>query len=319
MSIDVIAAECPGPPTVLRPSTAALPHPGPSQVRVRVLTAGVTFADVLTRQGSPLVPAAEFPTILGNSVGGIVEAVGDNVSSRLLGAVVATSTGGSGGYASHTLASAADVHRVPPYLPIEDATALLADGRTALGMHRAAHVGKGETVVVTAAAGGVGGLLIQLAKLSGANVAALAGSQRKLVHARTLGADIAHDYRQAGWEHHLAKEIGQVDVLFDGVGGRVSDRLLALMSDGARLISYGAAGGQRRLVNPDLLPQRGITFVDLSALRGVDHFQLIEQAFALHERGLRVPIGQHFPLTKAAEAHALMESRGTIGKTILHP
>lgn len=183
--------------------------PETGQVRVAVEIAAITFIDTMIRRGSPIAPPATFPIVLGNGVGGTVDRLGPGVAPRWLGARVVTTTGGRSGYASLAVAAVEDLHHVPESLSLPHATALLADGRTAVGLHRAAEPKPAEAVVVTAAAGGVGSLLVQLAKNSGARVIAVAGSPAKLEHAIALGADATVNYRDDDWPakvHALATD-----------------------------------------------------------------------------------------------------------------
>jgi NADPH2:quinone reductase len=312
-----ILAEHPGPPQVLSVVQRPDPEPGPGQVLVDVAVAAITFVDTRMRAGTfPGLPASEFPVVLGNGVGGTVAARGEGVDRAWLGAEVATSTGGRGGYASRALAAAGDLHRVPADLALPDAVALLADGRTALALIQAAGIGPGQTVAVTAAGGGVGGLLVQLARAAGADVVALAGGEHKLAHARSLGASVAIDYRAHGWEDRLGEAApAGLDAAFDGVGGDVGPALVARVRPGGRYLPHGAASGRWAAVEA-----RGITVIPLSAVGGGpgETYRLVEQAFALAAAGeLRPTIGQTYPLAEAAAAHAAIEARATLGKTLL--
>src|SRR5262245_6481581 len=313
----VILAERPGPPQVLSEVELPDPEPGPGQVVVDVAVAAITFVDTQMRAGTfPGLPASAFPLVLGNGVGGTVAARGDGVDAAWLGAEVVTSTGGRGGYASRALAAADDLHRVPAGLALPDAVALLADGRTALALMQAAEVGPGQTVAVTAAGGGVGGLLVQLARRAGAGVVALAGGERKLGHARALGASATVDYRAPGWEDRLGEAApAGLDAAFDGVGGDVGPVLAAQVHPGGRYLPHGAASGRWAAVEA-----RDITVIPLSAVVGspADMYRLVEQAFALAAAGeLRPTVGQTYPLADAAAAHAAIEARATLGKTLL--
>ncbi len=312
-----ILAEHPGPPQVLSAVDRPDPEPGPGQVLVDVAVAAITFVDTQMRAGTfPGLPASAFPVVLGNGVGGTVAALGEGVDGAWRGAEVVTSTGGRGGYASRALAAAEDLHRVPPGLALRDAVALLADGRTALALVEAADVGPGQTVAVTAAGGGVGGLLVQLALRAGAEVVALAGDERKRAHARALGAPATVDYRAQGWPDRLDEAApGGLDVAFDGVGGDVSPVLVARVRPGGRYLPHGAASGRWTAVDGE-----GITVIPLSAVGGgpADMYRRVEEAFALAAAGkLRPTIGQTYPLDGAAEAHAAIEARATLGKTLL--
>jgi NADPH:quinone reductase len=318
----VIASQ-PGNPNVLHPVTLPDPEPDPGQVRVAVEVAAITFIDTLIRAGSPVAPPATFPVVLGNGVGGVIDLVGPDVDPAWVGARVVTTTGGTGGYASFALARAGDLHRVPEPLGLPEAAALLADGRTAVGLHRAADIAPGETVVITAAGGGVGSILVQLAKASGALVSALAGSADKLDKARSLGADTTVNYRDHDWATHLRKAAPDgVDVVFDGIGADTTAALFALVRPGGRYVQHGAAGGSWGTIDPTTAADKSITVIPLSAIGASpdDLFSLTERALELAAQGTIQPtIGQTFPLDAAAAAHAAIESRTTIGKTLLLP
>ena len=240
-----------------------------------------------------------------------------------IGASVVTTTGGTGGYASLALARTADLHRVPDRLGLPEAAALLADGRTAVGVHRAVGIQPGETVVITAAAGGVGSILVQLAKASGAQVIALAGSAAKLDHARSLGADTTVSYRDHDWGNRLRTVAPDgVDVVFDGIGADTTTVLFGLVRPGTRYVQHGAAGGSWGTIDPTTAADKAITVIPLSAIGATpdDLFSLTEHALNVAAKGtIRPIIGQTFPLDDAAAAHAAIESRTTIGKTLLLP
>ena len=316
-----VIADQPGSPDVLRAVTLPDPEPGPGQVRVATQVAAITFIDTLIRAGSPVAPPATFPVVLGNGVGGLIDRVGPDVDPAWIGARVVTTTGGTGGYASLALARTADLHRVPEPLDLPEATALLADGRTAVGLRHAAGIQPGETVVVTAAAGGVGSILVQLAKASDAHVIALAGSTEKLDHARTLGADTAVNYRDQGWTTRLrAAAPDGVDVVFDGIGADTTTALFALVRPGGRYVQHGAAGGSWGTIAPVTAADKDITVIPLSAIGANpgDLFSFTDRALELAAEGsIRPTIGQTFCLDDAAAAHAAIGSRTAIGKTLL--
>jgi NADPH2:quinone reductase len=205
---------------------------------------------------------------------------------------------------------------VPQQLAPGEAVALLADGRTALGLVRAAELKPGDRVLVTAAGGGVGTLLVQLAKAAGAHVVAAAGGKRKLDLAADLGADVTIDYTTSGW----AGDLGGLDVGFDGVGGQVGADLLGAMDPGGRILIYGGAGGS--MTSGEAVTARGLTPIPgYAVVRGPDDVRaLAKQALALAAAGSWRPvIGQRVPLARAADAHRAIEGRQTLGKTILIP
>ena len=175
-----------GGPEVLVAGEAPDPVAGPGQVLIEVELANITFVETQLRAGSAPF-ALELPAIPGNGVGGTVAAIGPGVDQELAGRRVVSSMGGSGGYAERAVVDAAGVIAVPDGLGLDVALALLADGRTAVSLVRAAAPQVGERVLVEAAAGGVGSLLVQLSAAQGAEVVAAAGGARKLELARELG------------------------------------------------------------------------------------------------------------------------------------
>ena len=306
-----------GEPEVLTIGEAPDPVAGPGQVVVDVEFANITFVETQFRASGTGPFAATLPMVPGNGVGGVVAAVGADVPTDLLGARVVTSTGGSGGYAERVAVDATALFRVPEALPLDVAVALLADGRTATMMTRAADVRPGDRVLVEAAAGGVGSLIVQLAKAAGARVVAAAGGARKLAAATDLGADVAVDYTDAGWQKRVRDAVGAVDVVFDGVGGDIGRAAFDLLDRGGRMVSFGLASGTWTTVSDDEAADRGVTLVRPSATPA-DLRAYTESALAEAAAGrLRPVIGQRFPLADAAGAHAAIQSRATIGKTLL--
>lgn len=301
-----------GPPDNLIAEDVADPQPAAGQVLVDVHAASITFVETQIRAGRPphAHMAPPLPAILGNGVGGVIAATGEGVEPGLRGRRVVTTTGATGGYAERVAVDASLPLALPDGLALPDAVALLADGRTALSLVESAAPRPGETVLVEAAAGGVGGLLVQLARHRGARVVAAARGERKLAHAQALGADVALDYTLPGW----AAGAGDVDVVFDGVGGEVAAQAFARLRPGGRFVAFGMASGafvgaQER--------------TDVTLVRGVPltperSRALSAEALAQATAGrLVATIGQTFALVDAAGAHAAIESRATIGKTLL--
>lgn len=307
-----------GPPSVLMPAEFPDPVPDPGQVVVEAAFANITFVETQIRAGHPPNPAMTpaLPAVLGNGVGGVVSAVGKGADPALAGTRVVTSTGGSGGYAQRCAVPAEGLISIPDPLPTDEAVALLADGRTALALTDAAAPGPGETVLVEAAAGGVGSLLVQLAKRSGARVVALAGGPRKLAAARELGADLAVNYRESGWAEVVRREAGPVDVVYDGVGGDAGRDAFTLLRPSGRYVGFGMASGSFAAVSAT--DGHGIVRLSFGPLSPGQSTQLTRRALGLAASGTLHPvIGQRFPLDQAAAAHAAIEARATIGKTLL--
>jgi NADPH2:quinone reductase len=164
----------------------------------------------------------------------------------------------------------------------------------------------------------VGTLLVQFARNAGARVVALAGGERKLAVARDLGADLVVDYRDAGWPSRVREAVGNVDVVFDGVGGGIGLAAFGLLGDGGRFCPFGMASGGFTPVGPDLARERGVVVLrngppDAERVRALSKAALDEAAAGR----IRPVIGQEFWLSQAAAAHEAIETRATIGKTLL--
>ncbi|HLV57200.1 MAG TPA: zinc-binding dehydrogenase, partial [Actinotalea caeni] len=175
---------------------------------------------------------------------------------------------------------------------------------------------------VTAAAGGVGGLLAQLLVATGARVVGLAGDARKREHARSLGADVVVDYRAPGWVEQVRRAAPEgVDVVFDGVSGDLPDLLLPAVRSGGRYVQHGAAAGRWTRIEADRAAAAGVTVVPLAAIGTPEELhRATDEALRLAAEGrLRVTVGQVFPLAEATAAHAALGSREALGKTLLRP
>jgi NADPH2:quinone reductase len=322
-----------GPPEVLVASEVPDPAPGEGQALIDVELANITFVETQVRAGRAPNPAMvwDLPVIPGNGVGGVVAAVGAGVDPALVGTRVVSSTDWSGAYAERVAVDAAQLVAVPDGLGMREAVALLADGRTATLLVRSVGIRKGETVLVEAAGGGVGSLLVQLARNAGARVVAAAGDDRKLELARELGAHIAINYRHPEWADRVKAELGEpagtdgemdaiggVDLAFDGVGGAIGRASFDLVRDGGRFFPFGMASGAFVEIPEDEAARRQVTVVRIARPTPEEAVQLTRTALTEAAAWrLRPVIGQTFPLEDAARAHAAIESRATTGKTLL--
>jgi NADPH2:quinone reductase len=310
-----------GPPDVLVATEVAEPTAGAGQVLIDVEFANVTFVETQLRAGHAPNPAMApaLPVIPGNGVGGIVAALGAGTDQSLLGARVVTSTGGAGGYAARVAVDADGLFRVPDGLGLAEAVALLADGRTAALLVEAARIADGEMVLVEAAGGGVGTLLVQLVGRRGARVVAAAGGARKLALARDLGADATVDYRDPAWPEQVRTELADgVDAVFDGVGGAIGRAAFDLVRDGGRFVPFGMASGEFAQPSDDEASRRHVRIVRMGPPTPADLARVTRGVLDDAAAGrLRPVIGQRFPLDDAAAAHAAIEGRRTIGKTLL--
>lgn len=313
-----------GAPEVLALREVPNPTLGPDDVLVEVEFVSVTFVETQIRRGEAPHPSMlpTLPAIPGNGVGGAIVTVGRSIDRGLVGARVVSSTGGAGGYAELASVPAAGVIPVPDGLAMSDAVALLADGRTAVRLLDQVGIRPGERVLVEAAAGGVGSLLVQLAKRAGATVIAAAGGARKLELACALGADVAVDYRRPSWTSEVGAAISPagVDVVFDGVGGTIAGEAFELLARGGRLSTFGMASGSFAAISERELTDRDVTRVPRAVAEADELARLSARALSLAAAGqLRPVVGQQVPLGNAAEAHHAIEARTTIGKTLLTP
>jgi NADPH:quinone reductase len=313
-----------GPPEVLEPAEVAEVAAGPDEVVIDVEFANITFVETQIRAGRPPHPSMRpaLPAILGNGVGGTVaDPAGGPAGSpggAGAGRQVVASLNGTGGYAERAVSPASRLIDVPDGLALRDAVALLADGRTALALARQADLRADETVLVEAAGGGVGTLLVQIARQAGARVVALAGQPGKLALARDLGADLTVDYRHDGWEKQVRDVAGQVDVVFDGVGGDIGLAAFGLLGAGGRFCPFGMASGSFAPVTPELARDREVIVRAGAGGSPEELAALARTALAEAAAGrLRPVIGQEFALAEAARAHAAIEARATVGKTLL--
>ncbi|WP_405161952.1 zinc-binding dehydrogenase [Nocardia sp. NBC_01499] len=320
-----------GGPEVLTVREVPEPVAGPGEVVVDVAAADVMFLDTRLRSGW----GGEFftlttPYVPGGAVAGVVSAVGAGVDSSLLGTRVTTTTAASrigggqpiGGYAEKALAKAESLTAVPDGLSLPQAVALAHDGKMALAVFDRAAIRPGEWVLITAAGGGLGTLLIQLAHAAGAHVIAAARGRAKLELAERLGADAVVDYSEAGWaaEARAATGGAGANVVLDGAGGALGAAALEAAADNARFLGYGAAAGEFAVIDAEVTAARGITVYALFDITdaSTDWSGLAERSLAEAVAGrLEVVIGQTFPLDDAESAHAAIESRTAVGRTLL--
>ena len=316
----------PGGPEVLRLDEVEAPKPGPAEILIAVEVAGVNYADIGTRMGLSFGPhQAKFPTTPGFEVAGTVAALGEGVEGPPEGTRVVAVLG-SGGYAERAVAPADMVVEVPDGVSLEDATAaLLVQGITAYGvLHDAANFRPGESVLVQAAAGGVGSLAVRLAKLAGAGtVIGTAGSAEKRELVESLGADRAVDYGREGWTDDVleATDGRGVDIVLESVGGDAAAQAFGSLAPLGRMVTFGAASG-RPAPPPDPMQMnvKGLTLTGFGGpwLRpGRAQAAREEISRYLKSGDLRPVLGGSFPLAEAAEAHRAVEGRRTTGKVVL--
>ncbi|MFF4689602.1 zinc-binding dehydrogenase [Streptomyces sp. NPDC001307] len=314
-----------GPAENLRYEQAPDPVPGPGRLRIAVAAAGVHLLDAALRAGhrGPLPERPTLPTVPGREVAGVVDALGDGVDGLWLGKRVVAHLGfAPGGYAELAVTDVDRVHEIPRNLDFAAAVAMIGTGRTALGIVQFAEPGPDDVVVVPAAAGGIGTLLVQYAKNAGATVIGLAGGPEKTARVRANGADLAVDYTDTAWPAKVRADLGtrQASIVYDGVGGEAARQAVALLGPGGRHLVFGwsaegigegkghlVEGVSQSVLGPEMLRRAG----------GLHALELRALAEAAHGR-LR-PAVTRFPLADAPAAHRALENRGTIGKVVLEP
>ncbi len=315
-----------GGPEVLVPAEVPDPVAGPGQAVIEVVAADVLHLDAMIRYGLatdyfPLRP----PYVPGNGVAGTVITAGENVDAGWAGRRVIAHTGGndgSGGYAERAVVSAGDLIPVPDDLGLAEAAALLNDGATAFGLLESFPIRAGEWVLVVGASGGLGAVLVQLARAAGARVIGAARGQRKLELAREVGAGAVVDDSEPDWTKQVLEVTGGdgADLVFDNVGGSIGRVAFGVTAPGGRFSAHGAPTGGFADIDPDEADRLGVI------VRGIEQVQFAPadwgrcagQALSAAAGGrIRPIIGQTFPLERAADAHRAIEARDVIGKTLL--
>jgi NADPH:quinone reductase len=306
-----------GGPEVLELVDLPAPEPGPGEVLIRVSRAGINFADTHQRRNEYLA-AAELPLVPGTEVAGVRDDTGERV-------VAVT---GTGGYAELAIAPEALAVPIPDGVDDGVALALVVQGLTAWHLYRtSARVAEAESVVVHAAAGGVGSLAVQLGRPMGAgHVIATASTEEKRALALELGADAAVDGAPEGLADRLVEaNLGKrVDVVFEMAGGEVFEQSLHALAPFGRLVAYGAASGERNEVATGRLMRRSAAVVGFWLVHCMSRPEMLREPLAdLFERAargaLRPIVGGTYPLSEAARAHEDMQARRTTGKLLLDP
>ncbi len=312
-----------GGPEVLEVVDLPLPSPGPGQILVRHQAVGLNYIDTYHRSG--LYPV-KTPLVIGLEAAGVVEAVGEGATRFETGDRVAYN-GTMGAYAEAALVPADRAVRVPDSIGLDVAAAALLKGMTAeFLVRRCFHVKQGDWVLVHAAAGGVGQILLQWCKALGATVVATVGSEAKAAIARGLGADHVIDYSHEDVASRVAElTAGRgVAVVYDGVGKDTWEASLASLARRGMLVTFGNASGPAPAFAPLALAPKS-AFVTRPKLFDyiVTTQELDESAealFAVIGSGeVKIDIGQTFPLAQARAAHEALESRKTVGATLLIP
>lgn len=320
-----------------RLSDHEIPEPGPGELRIRVQYSGLNFADVVARRG--LYPdAPKNPAVLGYDVAGEIDKCGEGVDRFALGdKVFALSR--FGGYAEYVITKQEAVARAPVSIPASACTALATQACTALFCAEyKTNLRPGDKVLIHAGAGGVGSMLVQLAKNKSCIVAATA-STGKQEYIKSLGVDLAIDYTRDDFASSIKNAFTEeyIDHAFDSIGGKVFRKSLKILGPCGTIVSYGAASqisGNNKLkaigaalgfglYSPIQFLMKSQTLVAVNMLRVADHKadlfkEIMDKVSDYAERGILKPhVHEVYPVSQIAKAHQDLESRKTTGKLVL--
>ena len=317
-----------GGPEKLTLHDVSIPFAGDGQIVIKVEASGVNFSDSMQRRNQYVFPVS-LPYLPGFEVAGIVTEIGKGVENISVGDRVVAMLPNGGGYAEYAVTASYLAAVIPPTISAQESLALQVQGLTAyLLLKDGAKLQAGQTVLIHAAAGGVGTLLVQIAKQMGAGkIIATASNVEKLAVAKSLGADELINYTESDWAQKVKDVTGGkgVDLVLDGTGGEVFRNSLSCLAPFGKLISYGNPGGGSTsieafglLVNNNQIVQ-GFGLASYFAKPDLmqEAYQYLFSQVATGK--LKVHVGQTFPLKDAAEAHKQMENRQTTGKTVLIP
>lgn len=315
-----------GGPEVLAVKQVERPQPKEQEVIVEVKAIGVNYADTARREGKYVVPT-NLPYIPGSEVAGVVAETGSAVTSVQKGDHVVALIE-SGGYAEAVAIDERLLIPVPDGVSFEQAVALPLQGLSAYHILKTmGRLAPGESVLIHAAAGGVGAIAVQLAKLFGAGqIIATASTEEKLEHARQMGATDLVNYTEAGWEGKV-RELTDgkgVDVALEMVGGEVFNKTLTCLARFGRLVIFGAASGEQAVFAPAQLMKRNQSVIGFFLPQIMRNPALLQSSLQellgyMKEDSLELTIGGTYPLAQAADVHRLLQGRKTIGKLVLTP
>jgi NADPH2:quinone reductase len=311
-----------GGPEVLRLQEVQVPQPGPGQARIKVEAAGLNFVDIYIRRGEyrTLTP----PFIPGFEGAGIVDAVGEGVTEAKVGDRVIY-TGQPGAYAEQQVVQAASLLPLPDGFTFEQGAAIPLQGLTAHYLiHEFRRIKAGETVLIHAAAGGMGLLLVQWAKHHGARVLGTVSTEAKARAAKEAGADHLILYTQQDWvaETKRLTDGEGAHLIIDGVAKTTFAGNLEAAAIRGNIVIYGAASGPADPIAPNALMGRSLTISggmlgNFTSTREELLRRTHDLLAGLHEGWLKLRIDHVLPLAEAAKAHHLLEDRQSIGKIVL--
>jgi len=308
----------------LKYEEAAKPEPGEGEARVKIEAVGVNFIDIYHRIGRY---HGKLPFTLGQEGGGVVDAVGANVTEAQPGDRVAYASV-QGSYAEYAIVPAWRLIQIPTEVDMEQATAMMLQGTTAHYLtHSTYPLKEGDTALIHAAGGGAGQLIVQVAKLRGARVIGTVSTEEKAALAREAGADEIINYTQIDFEtevKRLTNNVG-VNVVYDSVGRDTFEKSLNCLRRRGYLVLFGQSSGPAPQMDPQILNPKGSLFLTRPTLGHytADRPELLERVNDLFNwtaaDKLKVRIDRTFPLAEAAEAHRYLEERKSKGKILLIP
>jgi NADPH:quinone reductase len=319
-----IRIHTPGGPEALTFDDVAEPTPGAGQAVVKLAAAGVNYIDVYFRTGSYKAP---LPLTIGLEGAGAVTAVGAGVTDVRTGDLVAW-TGVPGSYAQLAAVPADRLVKLPAGVAPKDGAAAMLQGMTAHYLVKSSYpLKKGDTCLVHAAAGGMGLLLCQMAKMLGATVIGTVSTEEKAALAKGAGADHVILYSKQDFEPEVKRLTGGrgVDVVYDGVGATTFDKSLNCLRPRGFMILFGAASGPVPPLDLQIINVRGSLFVQRPSLNHhiAAREELVQRAGEvlgwIRDGKIKLRVEHQFPLAQAAEAHKALEGRKTTGKILLIP
>jgi len=314
-----------GGPEVMRFEDVPTPEPGPGEARVRHEAIGVNFIDVYFRTGLYKIPS--LPAVLGQEGAGVVTAIGPGVTEVAVGDRVAYAAGPIGAYATERVIAANRLVKLPDAIDFKTAAAMMLKGMTAQYLLRRTYrVKPGDTILVYAAAGGVGLIMCQWAKHLGAHVIGVVSTEEKAQLARAHGAEhVVVGYKNLVEEVKRITNGAMVPVVYDSVGKDTFYTSLDCLAPLGMMVSYGNSSGPVGAVDVSLLGAKGSLFLTRPSLvtytaKRSDLEATARDLFDVVISGaVKIEINQTFPLAEAAAAHAALESRKTTGATVLLP
>ena len=320
----IIYVKEPGGPEKMELAEVPKLQPGPGEALVRIAAIGVNFIDVYFRMGRY---RADLPIVLGNEGAGAVESIGAGVTAVAPGDRVAWAMH-RGSYAEYAAVPEALLVKIPPHVSFETAAAAMLQGMTAHYLtHSTFALKSGDTCLVHAAAGGAGGLVVQMAKMLGARVFGTVSTEEKARIAREAGADETILYTKQDFEAEVKRSTGGrgVDVVYDSVGQTTFSKSLDSLRPRGMLALFGQSSGPVPPFDPNILNGKGSLFLTRPSLA---HYLLTRQELTwragdvlswIDAGKLRLRIDRSYPLADAAAAHRDLESRRTAGKLLLIP